>query len=267
MLLEYKKYRRFISIGYQKSMEFRFNVFCSIAVFMFPVVAKVYFWKAVYGAGGGEISGFNMTAMVTYVLVHQFVFEFTWCQPGSFRVKPEILQGTLTARLLLPVDYMKMVLVDWSGNMAPRLTSTVIVFIFLFFLFRESILMPAEIWVYPAAFVTIFLCYILVFMISFFFGLFAFWIEGDVPMIGQIQYFFAGFVVPLAFLPVWLQTIADCLPFKYTMYFPTMILMGKITPLDFLIGIFMQIFWIIIFYTGIRILWTIGIKRYGAFGG
>ena len=74
---ELSKYRRFLSIGYQSRMEHRFSVFCAIAVFMFPLVAKIVFWKAVYAGSDGSIADFDMSDMILYLLAFQFVFEFT----------------------------------------------------------------------------------------------------------------------------------------------------------------------------------------------
>lgn len=261
------KYRRYLTLGYQTRMEFRFSVFCSIAVFMFPLVAKILFWKAVYGGAAGSIAGFDLSDMVTYLLVHQFVFELTWCYPGTYCVRPDIIRGGLTPHLLMPADYMKTTFFRLTGQMLPRVTSTVAIFVFLCLLFRLDIRLTSEPWVYPAAVLSIGLCYLLSFLFSFLTGSVAFWTEGDVPLVRHVRALFCGAIVPLAFLPGWVQIVGDILPFKYTLYFPTVLLLGKVSPAEFLQGTAVSLLWAVILYLAIRAVWARGIKRYGAYGG
>ena len=261
------KYRRYLSLGYQSRMAHRFSVFCSIAVFMFPLVAKVLFWRAVYAGGRGDIAGFDMTDMVTYLLIFQFVFEFTFVYPGRWRVRPDIIRGGLTDHLLRPASYLLTVLFDSTGRMFPRWTSTLGIFAFLLVIFHADLGLPASLWIYPAGVLTIVLCYLLLFVYSFLLGLLAFWTESDVPFMGQAYLFFSGWIVPLDFLPVWIRNVADVLPFKYMLYFPTTLLMGKVTPEAFVRGAAIQLFWILLIVVVIRLVWKRGIRRYAAYGG
>jgi ABC-2 type transport system permease protein len=267
MFSEVLKYRRHLTIGYQTRMEHRFSVFCSIAVFMFPVVAKIIFWKAVYVNGQGDIGGFNISDMIMYILIFQFVFEFTWCYPGEWIVRPNIIQGGLTDYLRRPVSYLLTLLFRVTGNMFPRWTSTLGIFVFLFVLFSADIKLSTSLWIYPAGMLAIVLCYFLLFFYSFLIGLIAFWTEGDIPFLGHIYRLFSGWIVPLAFLPIWVRSIADVLPFKYMIYFPTTILMGKLTLQDFIRGVSFQVFWIILFLVAINFIWKRGVRRYEAYGG
>jgi ABC-2 type transport system permease protein len=248
-------------------MEFRFSVFCSIAVFMFPLVAKILFWKAVYRGTSGSIAGFDMGHMVTYLLVHQFVFELTWCYPGQYQVRSDIIWGGLTRHLLMPVDYLRTVFFRWTGTMLPRVTSTIGIFALLCALFGLQLQFASEWWVLPAALFSIFVCYVLSFLISFLQGLAAFWTESGVPLVGQVRSLLCGAIVPLAFLPGWVQVAGDILPFKYTLYFPTVLILGKVTPAEYVKGTAISIAWIVILYVAIQLVWKRGIKRYEAYGG
>ena len=261
------KYRRHLTIGYQTRMEHRFSVLCSIAVFMFPLVAQIVFWKAVYRSGSGMIAGFDLTDMVTYLLIHQFVFELTWCEPGVYHVRPDIVRGGLTPHLLLPAKYLYTVFFRWTGDMFPRVTSTATIFAFLIVLFWDHFKIDLNAWVFGGfIFATVF-CYIVKYLFNFLIGMAAFWTESDVPLVKRVSWLLAGGLVPLAFLPHGLQTIADYLPFKYTLYFPTMLLLGKVSPSDFGEGIFIQAAWILVLFGIIHVVWRRGIRRYEAYGG
>jgi len=264
---EMVKYRRYLTIGYQSRMEHRFSVFCSIAVFMFPLVAKIVFWKAVYAGGDGSIADFDMSDMILYLLVFQFVFEFTWAYPGTQQVRPAIISGGLTSFLLRPANYILTVFIRDTGNMFPRWTSTIGIFVFFLIVFWNDIHLPSEGWIYPAGVVSTALCYLLTFFYSFLLGLFAFWTESDIPFLDHIRRFFSGWIVPLAFFPGWVKKLADILPYKYMIYFPTTILMGKVSFGEFVIGTVLQLVWIAFFLLVIQFVWQRGIGRYNAYGG
>ena len=100
MLSNLLKYRRLVLLEAQSSLAYRFSVFCSIAVYVFPVIARIIFWKAVYGAADGNIAGFDRVDMIMYLLVYSFVFEMTWINRGG--VRQNILHGALTSHLLKP---------------------------------------------------------------------------------------------------------------------------------------------------------------------
>lgn len=248
-------------------MEHRFSVFCSIAVFMFPLVAKIVFWKAVYGGGDGSIADFDISDMILYLLVFQFVFEFTWAYPGMQDVRPNIIYGELTSYLLRPANYLLTIFIRNTGSMFPRWTSTIGIFTFFLVVFWNDIRLSPNWWIYPAgAFATI-LGYLLTFFYSFLLGLLAFWTESDIPFLEHVRRFFSGWIVPLAFFPDWIKGLADVLPYKYMLYFPTTLLMGKTSLRDFLIGTLLQIFWVIVFLVIIHFVWQRGVRRYNAYGG
>lgn len=56
----------------------------------------------------------------------------------------------------------------------------------------------------------------------------------------------SGLVIPIVFFPKFLQTISNFLPFKYISDFPFRIYAGNIPTNEVLIGIIVQIIWLII---------------------
>jgi len=266
MFRELAKYRRHLTIMYQTRMEHRFSVLCSIAVCMFPLVAKIVFWKAVYLGVDGAIADFGMSDMVLYLLVFEFVSEFASAWP-SWDVRSAIIDGGLTAFLLRPASYMLTTLIGDTANMFPRLTCTIGIFAFFLAVFWNDIQLSAESWVYAAGAVSIALCYLLTFSYGFLQGLCAFWLESNIPVAEHVRSFFSGSIVPLAFFPDWIGRLADVLPYKYMTYFPTTVLMGKVSPEEFWTGILWQLLWLSVVLVTIKLVWQRGIIRYNAYGG
>ncbi len=265
MLGKLLKYRRLILVESQGALAHRFSVFCSIAVFIFPVVAKVVFWKAVYGAGEGDIASFDVTDMVMYLLVFNFVFETTWVYKGGLR--HDILGGGLTRYLLMPANYVLARFFEEFGTKPPRWVSSAFLFIVLLLFFRQDLRFVSDLWVYPAGALAMGIGFVLGFLLWMLVGFVTFWTESDVPFIDHAYRLFSGFLVPIVFLPEWLEHVGAVLPFQYVIYFPAMVLIGKVEPAAFAHGIATQLVMIAALVLAIHLVLKRGVRRYGAYGG
>lgn len=69
-----------------------------------------------------------------------------------------------------------------------------------------------------------------------------------VSTIGSVAYILSGMVIPLSFFPKWILGGLNLQPFKYIVDLPAQIFNGIYDMNTAIIGIFIQIMWIIIFY-------------------
>lgn len=77
---------------------------------------------------------------------------------------------------------------------------------------------------------------------------------------------FSGGIFPLdIFGATWLA-VFDYLPFKYTIYMPVNLINGKLTLLQALHVIELQLLWIGLLLLLTRYIWTVAIKKYIAVG-
>lgn len=65
-------------------------------------------------------------------------------------------------------------------------------------------------------------------------------------MFGVIGEFLAGMVIPVPLMPAWLQSIVYVFPFRWTADFPFRVYSGHIPKEEALIGIAIQLVWIIV---------------------
>jgi ABC-2 type transport system permease protein len=63
--------------------------------------------------------------------------------------------------------------------------------------------------------------------------------------IGVAGEFLMGAYIPIPFMPFWLQRITALLPFRYTADFPFRVYSGSITGTEALIGLGVQVFWLL----------------------
>ncbi len=266
MIDELSKYRRHFSLTAQQFLAYRFSVFCSISVDVFYPIALILFWKAVYGAGEGAIAGFDLSDMVMYMIVKSFVSVFIHVRaPES--VRKDIVGGGMTRHLLIPASYLLTHFFQNTGYKVSVWISMTVLLALLFLFFLDDLQFADELWVYPGGLLALILAYLLMFHFCFCLGLVSFWTESTPPLIAPLQVLFGGSVVPLVLLPEVLQKLADLLPFKSMLYFPIMVLIGKLSPEAFLYGIAMQALWLLIMLAGVKLLWWRGGRRYAAYGG
>lgn len=73
-------------------------------------------------------------------------------------------------------------------------------------------------------------------------------ITNFVSTIGSVAYILSGMVIPLSFFPKWILGGLNLQPFKYIVDLPAQIFNGVYDMNTAIVGIFIQIMWIIIFY-------------------
>jgi ABC-2 type transport system permease protein len=178
----------------------------------------------------------------------------------------DIIEGTLSFRLLQPLDPI------WhhiGSHLGERLARLPLVggLIILFFL-----LYPAAWWVpsLPAlvtyGFVVV-CAFILQYLIQYTLAMFAFWTEKATSLqeFSFLMYLFlAGVVAPIEVFPEPFKTIVLLLPYPYLVNFPASVLTGL--PINIGQGLFMIGIWSLIFLGINRWFWRKGLRQYSGMG-
>jgi ABC-2 type transport system permease protein len=81
------------------------------------------------------------------------------------------------------------------------------------------------------------------------------------------SFFFSGHMFPLDMLPGVLGTVIKLTPFPYLAYFPATVFLGKIQGAALIIGLCVQLFWVLLFIAVSRLTFFYGTKRYSGYGG
>jgi len=78
---------------------------------------------------------------------------------------------------------------------------------------------------------------------------------------------FSGYVMPLELFPGTLGRIVKYLPFRQCLAFPVENAIGLLSPHDALRDLTLQWAWIAFFTCLAHVLWRVGVRRFGAYGG
>lgn len=79
--------------------------------------------------------------------------------------------------------------------------------------------------------------------------------------------FFSGSLIPIELMPIWLQNIAELMPFKSMIYFPVSICLGNLSATQILQGFTMQIVWILLLIVVSNFIYKMAIKKVTIAGG
>ncbi len=225
-------------------------------------------WKAAAAASSnpGQIAGMTTGEMMAYFLMTMIVghlctawdvYEMGW-KVRTGRMSPELL------RPILPI---------WeslSDNTAYKVVTLVIlipIWVGIGLVVRPTF--HATSGDLALGIVSVVLASLLSFVWGYACGCIAFFVT-KMDAVAEIFFgasmFFGGRLAPISFLPRPLQWVADVLPFKWIVAFPSQMLAGQVTGRAAWMGIGAQLIWLVVAVVVFRVVWSQGVKRYSAVG-
>lgn len=191
------------------------TIFIVIILFVF-----VQLWTAVYTSQNAtEIGGLTLANTIWYFLMAE-VMELGKSR-HDMRITEEVKDGSIAYTLIRPYNYLAYHFFNGLGEAGVKMV--------MVFLLGSPIALyyaglPTVAWRHlPAVFLVIALAVLLDFFIYSIIGLLAFMTEdtSSFRMIySKLVFILGGLMIPLDFLPEWLQGIARLLPFNLTTYAP-----------------------------------------------
>jgi ABC-2 type transport system permease protein len=262
MSYTFRLLRTLISTYYAYMVEYRAELVLWALSGSLPIILMGA-WT--HGAANGGNFGLTSIEFVRYFLVVFLIRQLTvvWV---IWDFEKEVVQGTLSPKLLQPIDPVWHHVASHVGERFARLPFVVGLMALGFVLYPQAVWLPNPVTV-GLFFAVIALTFTLRFLIQYTFALMAFWTERS-SAIEQFWYLFylflSGLIAPLELFPDWLKSIVAWTPFPYTIYFPAAIAIGL--PVDIPRGLMVMLGWIGIFLVVNRWLWRRGLKEYSGMG-
>ena len=190
------------------------------------LIAAVY--AALYdGRAEATVAGFTRAEALTFVWAGQSLLMtiHIW---GWWEIATSVQSGDVVTDLMKPVSYYGYWLSRDLGRAAchalTRLVPTL-----LFGALLYDLALPGAIATWPAFALSVALAVVVSFAWRFLLNASAFWlmdVRGIVATSLVVTTFWSGLLVPLAFFPPWLRTIAEALPFRAMVMLPIEVLLG-----------------------------------------
>jgi ABC-2 type transport system permease protein len=277
MLAALPKYLKIYRVSLTERLVYRADFFLGTILRFLPTVTTILLWEAIYeGSHKDELGGFSRSQMIAYLLLVHISRMFSSMPGLAYGIARDIRDGSLKKYLLQPIDMIAYLVSYRGAHKTAYIATTALPYALLFFLFRDYF--PP----FPDALTTAgaltlagyVVSLLLAFVVGFFFeaslGMMGFWfleVTSFLYIVGAVNFFVSGQMLPPDFLPEPWAGLLKALPFKYLAYFPAMVFLGKVQGWDLAYGLLAEAGWALFFIVLARLLYRFGLRRYSAFGG
>ena len=261
--------RAYIAIAKKSAanqMAFRADFWLGLLNTMIQIFVGASIWKALYG-GQEIINGIPFNMVITNIVLGLSVSNAQ--SVDDFALAGRVHSGGIAMNLLKPLSVNGELLAHAVGANLFRLLTRLIPSIgvsLLFFNVLPPVSATALLLCVLACFMGFFVLYNLGYIIS----ALSFWFV-NIWSFSTFKNVFvtvlSGTMLPLWFMPGWMDGIIRFTPFDVLYFAPVQIYLGQLIGNDILAVFIKQGVWIAIFYAIGRVLWTNGIKKLVVAGG
>ncbi len=202
-----------------------FKVIFTITKILFAYVL----WSTIF-ENQAEIGGFTFGGMLSYYVIQSFLSNLDASRSVSEDMNNQIRGGTFSKYMILPINIQRYYVSKTLGSLVTYFFLSIVATLMWVIIFQVPLLLTGEIKLILGA-VLLFMgsAY---FMIQFhyFIGLLAFIFQNIwlfIMIESNLMSFISGGIIPLVLLPSAVVEVIKLLPFYYSSYLPTMLLMGR----------------------------------------
>jgi len=232
--------------------------------FFFPFT-QLFVWDTILSTNPSI--PLSRSSLISYYLLFPLIAMFTGAWQGIF-FADDIRTGAVNRLLIKPISpFLSM----FTNNLAEKIIK---IFFLLPMVTIGFIIFPQDLHLQLSNMFLFFIALIMAFFINFsletLMGMAGFWLD-EVTSLSNLRdildYTFGGIIVPIYLYSGIFKTIADLLPFRYSVAFPFEIFTNSLSFPELIIGFSIQLGWILLFTLLSVCLWHKGIQKYSAYGG
>lgn len=259
-------YLEFAFKKFQNRLTYRLDFFMGIINTVITIIVFCCIYKALYGEAD-NIDGITFSMVATN-------FVISLGLSGAFGFDEMFLQnklhdGSITNEFLKPVNFKLRML---SENIGDSIFKFIFNFVpaLLFSIFFIDFCAPKSILSIILMIISVFLGYLVLWMISFIVQTWCFWlfsVWGIVTIKNVFVNILSGTMLPIWFMPSILRKIVSYTPFESIYFTPVRIYLGEMAGKDIFYGMVVQIFWIAVLYLIGNLFWKNGVRKLVVQGG
>ncbi len=265
-MTKFSPYFAFARKSFLGRSAYRFDHFMGILNTILRIFIFWEIYQALYG-GRAEVDGITITMVATNFILSLGLGAVFYV--NDYYLPDRIQNGSIATELLLPVNIHGRMLADNLGNALFQLLFHFIPAVAVSVVFIR-IAAPAEPSMVFLFLLSAFLGYGVLWTISFAAQMLSFWLI-NVWSVMTIKDVFvnvlSGAMIPLWFMPDWMQEIIRFTPFSSIYFTPVQIYLGQLSLMEILRGFLIQALWIVILFSVGLLLWKKGQKKLVVQGG
>jgi len=259
-----RKFNVLLRAAWADALAYRGQVFIWMLTGVLPLVMLAV-WRTVGGDGG--VAGYSGDDFVAYYVGALAVRQITgvWV---IWDIERDIRLGELSPHLLRPYNPLLRYLALALSDKPLRLVMVIPICLIALLLAPGALPRPDALSLAALA-LAIPLAFLVYFCNQCAVGLLSFWWT---QVLALQDFWFgiyalaSGYLVPLDLFPPQVTFFINLLPFRAMLAFPLELLLGRLGPAQIAIGLAHQLIWLTLLYGAMRLLWSRGLRRYGAVG-
>ncbi|HEX2143961.1 MAG TPA: ABC-2 family transporter protein [Glycomyces sp.] len=257
--------RALVVIALRRRLAYRTQWLFALALGGGAMLISMTMWQNLIG--NGTLSGYDWDSMRAYVIIG-FIAATMVFGGADWHIADRILDGHIAVDLTKPVDFQRARAAEYIGSMLSTMPTVLAGVIGAWLLFDPP--GPAT----PLAGVLTALSFALMFPLAFGITylsiLVCFWTKrylGIMWLREALLGFFSGLMIPLAFMPGWLQTLSWALPFAHFTATPSAIYLGRVDTEGAFGLIAAEAAWAVGLWFGARLIFRRAVRKVTVHGG
>ena len=261
-----KLYRKIIIMEARRFYTYRSNIFAGCISAFLMLGVRYALWAALFATGNAETSSLHET--MTYFVINDMLFVWIFSHYGG-TIGADIRSGDIAIKITRPCPYhLQLIAESHAGALFSTLTYSLPLFIAAFLFI--GLLPPVSAAAFGFFILSAILGGAIYSLIDLIISYTAYWLTSSWYLSwfkGALFSLFGGIVLPIWFYPGWLSTICDFLPFKYAVFQPMGVYLGRVAMNEVGFSLFMQIFWIALLFLFERFVWRLAQNKLTVQGG
>ena len=264
-----------LRISIEERLVYRADFAMTTLMQFIPIVTQIFLWYAIFeGAKKDKIAGFSREDFVAYYLLVTVGRAFSSMPNLASGIALQIRNGEIKKFLIQPVDLMGFLMLTRIAHKLVYYIVALVPFVLVFYLCRGYFTAGwPDVPTFGAFATSLIMAFLLGFLLEAAIGMIGFWfleVSSLLFIYMLLNYLLSGHMFPLDMLdglPGWVRTFFDVLPFQYLAYFPAAVFLGKIQGEALVQGLWLQLFWVFVFFMVCRMTFHFGVKHYSGYGG
>lgn len=254
-------------IGFQRDIQYRGATFMAILGFLIEPAIYLVVWRTVAMEQGGAVGGYTVDDFTAYYIVWTLVRVMNLAEaPQSWEWR--IREGRLNEMLSVPVHPFHRDFAYYTGAKFVWILMWVPVAAVLTLTFQPRLdPRPAHV---AGFLVAIWTGFAVRFLLLYLMGMITFWTTRGAAIFDTVvagELLLSGRLVPLSLMPDWVQSTSNWLPFQWTFQFPIEVAIGRLSNVEILQGLGIQVLWIAGLGLAFSRVWPRALRQYTAVGG
>lgn len=251
----------------QEFTAYRSNIYLNFLFGCVPLVFSVLLWKAIYGTNTDVIGGYSYRQMITYYVIVFLLSHIINVRDNTVKMSEMIQNGNIHNYMLKPIGFFSLNFKLYQAEKLVYFLNIFVPYAAFCLLIRQYIFVNMN--CIPFFILSVCLAFILKYIICSILGLLTTWIEeisGLLDFWDNIENFLSGGLLPLSILPASLYRVVSFLPFKYFLFVPIDIYMGKMQGSEIIGALAIQAAWIVILGLLLHIIKLKAYRKYSGYG-